>query len=131
MQEKPAQEDRGAVGPGSTALVTGATGFVGSRVALRLASLGCAVRAIVRRMGAAPELRSAGIAEIEGDFVEAAVARQAAAGADLVVHCAATAGPDLAPVRRVNADGTRSIAHAALAAGVSRYIQISTGSVYR
>ena len=131
MEKKPTPPDGVAFAPGSTALVTGATGFVGSRVAMRLAALGCAVRAIVRHSGAAPELRSAGVAEIEGDFVEPDIARRAADGVHMVVHCAATSGPDLAPVRRVNAEGTRAIADAALAAGCRRYVQISTGSVYR
>ncbi|HEY6221065.1 MAG TPA: NAD(P)-dependent oxidoreductase [Candidatus Eisenbacteria bacterium] len=117
--------------PGTTVLVTGATGFVGSRVALRLAALGPRVRAIVRRAGAAPDLASAGIEEIEGDFVDRDVARRAAVGVDLVVHCAATSGPDLEPVRRVNAKGTRSVVDAALAAGCRRYVHISTCSVYR
>lgn len=128
MEEKRLQNEQGA--SGSTVLVTGTTGFVGSRVALRLASLGFRVRAIVRRTGAAPDLPGAGVEEIEGDFVDCDVARRAAVGADLVVHCAATSGPDLDLVRRVNADGTRSVVDAAVAAECRRYIQISTGSVY-
>ncbi len=88
------------------------------------------MRAIVRRTGTSPDLRASGIDEIEGDFVDPEVARRAAAGADLVVHCAATSGPDLDPVRRVNAEGTRAVAEAAIAAGCRRYVQISTGSVY-
>ena len=111
--------------------MTGASGFVGSRVALRLAALGSRVRAIVRRPGAASDLGSAGIEEIEGDFVDRDLARRAAIGADFVVHCAATSGPDLDPVRRVNAKGTVSVVDAALAAGSRRYVHISTCSVYR
>ncbi len=111
--------------------MTGATGFVGSRVARRLAALGSRVRAIVRRAGSGPDLAGAGIEEIEGDFAGRDVAHRAAAGADLVVHCAATSGPDLEPVRRVNAEGTRAMIEAALAAGCRRYVHISTCSVYR
>ena len=111
--------------------MTGATGFVGSRVARRLAALGSRVRAIVRRAGSAPDLAGAGIEEIEGDFAGRDVAHRAAAGADLVVHCAATSGPDLEPVRRVNAEGTRAMVEAALSAGCRRYVHISTCSVYR
>jgi nucleoside-diphosphate-sugar epimerase len=48
-----------------------------------------------------------------------------------VVHCAATAGPDLEPVRRVNVDGTQSVIDAARAAGARRCVHISTVSVYR
>jgi nucleoside-diphosphate-sugar epimerase len=48
-----------------------------------------------------------------------------------VIHCAATGGPDLDPVRRVNSEGTRSMVDAALGAGATRFIHISTVSVYR
>ena len=130
MKPKSLRIDGEAELSGATVLVTGGTGFVGSRVALRLAALGSRVRTIVRRAGAAPELRSAGVEEIEGDFVEPEVARRAAVGADLVVHCAATSGSDLDPVRRVNAEGTRSMVDAALAAGGRRYVHASTCSVY-
>jgi len=131
MEPESLRTDQGAKSPGSTVLVTGATGLVGSRVALRLAALGSRVRAIVRRAGGAPDLGSAGIEEIEGDFVDRDVARRAAAGVDLVVHCAATSGPDLEAVRRVNSEGTHAVVDAALAAGCRRYVHISTCSVYR
>jgi nucleoside-diphosphate-sugar epimerase len=113
-----------------TVLLTGGNGFVGSRVARRLLARGHRVRAIVRRAGAAPELRHPLTEEIEGDFIDPAVARRAAEGCGLVVHCAATAGPDPETVRRVNVDGTRSVLEAALAAGATRYIHVSTLSVY-
>lgn len=109
-------------------LLTGANGFVGSRIARRLAAAGRRVRAIVRKPGTAPS--DAGIEEIEGDFMRPETARTAVAGADAVVHCAATVGPDLEPVRRVNTEGTRVLVEAALASGVRRYVQISTISVY-
>ena len=67
---------------------------------------------------------------VRGDFVDPAVAASAVAGVRTVVHCAATAGPELEPVRRVNVDGTRALVEASLANGVDRYIQISTLSVY-
>lgn len=111
-------------------LLTGGNGFVGSRVARRLVSLGWRVRAIVRSAGAAPELRSPLVEEIEGDFVLPEVSGPAARGVDYVLHAAATAGPDLDAVRRVNTDGTRTMVEAALAAKVRRYVQISTVSVY-
>jgi nucleoside-diphosphate-sugar epimerase len=110
-------------------LVTGGTGFVGGRVARRLAGNGRRVRAIVRATGS-PELQAPGIEEIEGDFTRPEIARPAARGADAVVHCAATAGPDLETARRVNVEGTRAMVEAATEAGARRYVQISTLSVY-
>jgi nucleoside-diphosphate-sugar epimerase len=112
-------------------LLTGATGFVGSRVARRLLAAGVPVRAIVRRAGADAELaQHAGYGEVVGDFVDADVALEAAKGCACVVHAAATSGPELEPVRRVNVEGTRAMLDAARSAGARRYVQISTLSVY-
>jgi nucleoside-diphosphate-sugar epimerase len=111
-------------------LLTGGNGFVGSRVAKRLIALGHAIHAVVRRAGTEQDLASPLTTVIEGDFVDPVVTRRAAEGCQVVIHCAATAGPDLEPVRRVNVDGTRSVIDAALAAGCRRFIQVSTISVY-
>lgn len=107
---------------------------MGSRVARRLVAAGRRVRAIVRAKGAAPELADPALAgwieEVEGDFTRPEIAGPAAAGAAAVVHCAATGGPDIEAARRVNAEGTRAMVEAAERAGVRRYVQISTLSVY-
>jgi len=114
-----------------TVLLTGGNGFVGSRVAARLLELGCNIRAIVRTAGQEPELRNACVTEIEGDFVDPAITGPAAKGANFVIHCAATGGPDIDSARRVNTDGTRVVCKAALESQPERYVQISTGSVYQ
>lgn len=117
----------------TTFLLTGCTGFVGSRIARRLLGAGASIRAIVRRPDADPALNRRdfpGYEEIVGDFVDPAVAARAAEGCGVVIHAAATAGPDIEPVRRINAEGTRSMLEAARAAGAGRYVQISTISVY-
>ena len=111
-------------------LLTGATGFVGSRIARRLLDSGAPVRSIVRRAGTDSTLFHPLYEEIVGDFVDPAVAAGAAVGCGHVIHVAATGGPDLEPVRRINVDGTVSMLEAAKAAGASRFIQISTVSVY-
>jgi nucleoside-diphosphate-sugar epimerase len=111
-------------------LLTGATGFVGSRIARRLLAHGSPVRSIVRRGGADSSLIHPLYEEVVGDFVDPAVASRAAEGCSRVIHAAATGGPDLEPVRRVNVDGTVSMLAAARAAGATRFVHISTVSVY-
>jgi nucleoside-diphosphate-sugar epimerase len=113
-----------------TILVTGANGFVGSRVVGRLLDDGYHVRALVRRAGVTPELQRDGVTEVEGSFLDPADVQRALDGADAVVHTAATAGPDLDEVREVNKGGTAMLARAAIAARVERFVHISTASVY-
>ncbi|MFN8177707.1 MAG: NAD(P)-dependent oxidoreductase [bacterium] len=115
---------------GTTALVTGANGFVGTRLSRRLLEKGAAVRALVRKAGGSGELAAAGATEIVGEFTEAGAAREATAGVDVVVHCAAAFGPDLAGARAVNEGGTRKLVAASRAAGAKRFVQISTVAVY-
>jgi nucleoside-diphosphate-sugar epimerase len=123
---KPEKSDH----PARRVLLTGGNGFVGSRVAKRLAADGYLIRAIVRRADGSADLSRPNFEQVEGDFVEADLTRRVAEGCGLVIHCAATAGPDLDPVRRVNVEGTRSVLAAARASGARRVIHISTVSVY-
>lgn len=110
-------------------LVTGATGTVGSEVAARLADEGFHVRALVRRDADAWEKR--GVTPVLGDLKDRDAVVAAAQGVDIVVHAAAYIGSDWDEARAVNVLGTESIAQAALAAGASRLVHISTGSVYQ
>jgi nucleoside-diphosphate-sugar epimerase len=111
-------------------LVTGANGFVGTYVSQRLLTEGMRVRALVRNPAARAELERAGIEVLLGDFTEARVQEAAVRGAHCVVHTAATAAPELAEARRVNAQATASLAEAALAAGCQRFVHISTMAIY-
>lgn len=111
---------------GTTVLVTGANGFVGGRVAQRLLADGARVRALVRRAGTAP----AGCEEVVGDFTERDTVADTLGDVGAVVHCAATAGDDLAHVRHVNTTGTRAVVDAMLDRGVHRLVHISTAAVY-
>jgi 2-alkyl-3-oxoalkanoate reductase len=115
---------------GATFLVTGANGFVGARVAHRLAGSGVRVHALVRRAGTSQLLDSPGVTEIEGDVTDPATCLGVSSGVQAIVHCAATAGDDLAHVRHVNVGATRAILDAARAAEVLRCVHISTAAVY-
>lgn len=115
---------------GSVALVTGANGFVGSRVTHYLANLGATVRALVRRPREHESLAGDGVSLVQGDVTDAAALVAAVQGVNLIVHCAAVAGPDLETSLQVNGQGTANLVAAALAAGCERFIHISTTSVY-
>ncbi len=111
----------------STVVVTGATGFVGGRVARRLRARGDDVVAIVRRpsdaLGAiGVDQRTVALGDLEG-------LQEAGRGATAIVHAAAVAGPDRATAHAVNVDGTQAVTGAALLAG-QRLIHVSTTSVY-
>jgi nucleoside-diphosphate-sugar epimerase len=111
--------------------VTGATGFIGRALCRRLAAAGWAVRAITRAAG-----REAGAVAV-GDLGPDTDWRAAVAGVDCVVHCAgrahvlAEADPDpLAAYRRVNVRATEGLARQAAAAGVRRFVYLSSIGVH-
>lgn len=109
-------------------LVTGANGFVGSRVCRRLSGAGVDVRALVRRADA--DLSLAGDVDVAVASLDDPVALADALGEIThVVHCAAAAGPDHDVAAAVNVTGTRTLLEAAAAAGVQRVVHVSTTSV--
>lgn len=127
------------------ALVTGATGLVGSHIVERLLGDGWDVRAMVREGRGAGSgkrnagsadvgpgwLRSLGVELISGDILDQAAFARAAAGCEAVFHTAAAITPHggWEEFRRVNVDGTRNAIAAAEGAG-ARLLQLSSVAVY-
>lgn len=112
----------------STVVVTGANGLVGSHVVQALSERGAAVRAVVRRVGTAPDLP--GVEEHVGDFADAAFAAEVVAGTDALVTTVHPLGSGRDDQRRVGLDGTLTIASAATDAGVPLVVHVSTAGVY-
>lgn len=111
-------------------IVTGATGFVGSHLLPRLLSLG-PVTTLQRPGG--PNAVPPGCEALTGDITRPADLA-ALPQADVVVHLAAEASPqraaaDPAAARRVNVEGTRNVAQAAMERG-AHLVFLSTGQVY-
>ena len=112
-------------------LVTGATGFLGRAVADHLAAGGRSVRAAVRRL---PDEASDGTETVAvGDLSADTDWSAALDGVGTVVHCAArahvlkeTAADPLAQFRAVNTEATLALARQAAAAGVRRFVFISS-----
>jgi dihydroflavonol-4-reductase len=71
-----------------TALVTGATGFIGRHVVAGLLDRGVAVRALVRSEAKADHLRRDGVETVPGSLADIDRWQRSLAGCDAVFHCA-------------------------------------------
>ena len=112
-------------------LVTGATGFIGGALAAALRDHGDDVRGLVRDPDRARGVAPDGVELVTGDVTDPASLRAAVAGVDRVFHTAGLVGDWLDPraARRVNVEGTRNLLAAADAAGVGRFVHMSSLSV--
>ncbi|HXV57853.1 MAG TPA: NAD-dependent epimerase/dehydratase family protein [Gaiellaceae bacterium] len=116
------------------AFVTGATGFVGGRLAARLRERGDDVVALVRSPERAAALRELGCELVEGDLSSRETLERAAAGCDAAFHLAAIYESGIPARRRdevvaVNVTGTENVLDAAAAAGVARIVHVSSNVV--
>ncbi|GAA2335262.1 NAD(P)-dependent oxidoreductase [Streptomyces kunmingensis] len=115
-------------------LVTGATGQVGRRFVPRLlqsAAPGDEVRVLVRDAARGERFAGLGAQVMVGDLRDAEVLGKATAGADAVVNVAAAfRGVPDEEARAVNRDAAIELGRAAVASGVRRFVQVSTGLVY-
>ncbi len=117
-------------------MVTGGTGFVGAHSTKALLDAGHEVRLLVRqpaRIDAA--LRPLGVAErpdhVVGDMVDEGAVREAVAGCDAVLHCAAVVALDrrrAAEVLDANPRGVRTVVEAAVEAGADSVVHVSSTS---
>ncbi len=104
--------------------ITGATGFVGTHLVECLRQAGRNIRVIARR----PESVVRGdIDVVEGDLASPDALARLCQGAEVVVHCAGkTAACSRAEYDEVNVSGTEAVLRAAGAAGVSRFVHVSS-----
>ena len=111
--------------------MTGASGFLGCRLVERLVLAEKAqVRALAHRPGKALRLARLPVEIAWGDLRAPASLAAAVADCEVVVHCAALGGNDRRASREVNVEGTRRLARAAAAAGVRRFVHISSIAVH-
>ena len=110
--------------------LTGGTGFVGSHTAQHLVTGGCRVVMLARDKRRVPSGLGNYAEIVEGDLADRAMTLDLLRGCDAVVHCAKSNHPD--PTRRADADitGTMRLLDRAVAAGVRRFVYLSSISAY-
>ncbi len=113
------------------ALVTGATGFLGSHVARVLAEQGAELRLLVRPTSDLRNISDLNADRVVGDLRDAASIEKALSGCDVVFHVAAdyrlwVRGRDSDEMYRSNVEGTRAVLEAARKQGVRRVVYTSS-----
>jgi nucleoside-diphosphate-sugar epimerase len=109
------------------ALVTGATGFVGSHLAEALRRRGDEVTALVRSPKKAEALGALGVRVVPGDLDDAGSLARAVEGQEVIFHVAGlVAARNESEFMRCNRDGTASLIAATTGAGASRFVLVSS-----
>jgi NADH dehydrogenase len=105
-------------------LVTGASGAIGQRLVRELVSRAYGVRVLSRR---ASQPDQPGLEHAQGDLLDAASLERAAEGTDSVFHLAAVTHTHREEhYEQVNTTGTRLLLKASAAAGVQKFLFVSS-----
>ena len=118
-----------------TVFVTGAAGFIGSRVAGLLRARGDDVAAVTRDSVGASALRDIGVRLVEGNLSSDGGIRDAMAGADAVIHIAGSYRIGIPVSARpamyeANVTVTERVLDAAIAGKIPRIVHVSTINVF-
>jgi nucleoside-diphosphate-sugar epimerase len=109
------------------ALVTGATGFVGSHLTEALRRRGDAVTVLARSARKAEALRPLGVTVVEGDLHGTAALARAVEGQDVIYHVAGrVSARNEAEFLQANQAGTGNLVAAAQVGGRPRFVLVSS-----
>jgi len=114
-------------------LVTGSTGGVGSTLVERLLARGYEVRALARKTSDISHLKTTKAEIVFGDITEYGTLPPIVKGIDIVFHCAAKVTPGWGTWPEYEATtvkGTENMLGASAAAGVKRFLHVSSMAVY-
>jgi nucleoside-diphosphate-sugar epimerase len=113
-------------------LITGATGFIGGRLAQSMVEQGKQVRCLVRASSDTSALDKLDVEIAVGNLVDAHSLARAAEGCRYVLHCGALVS-DWATAEEIvgtNVAGTRNLLQASVDASVQRFVHFSSTDVY-
>jgi oxidoreductase len=113
-------------------LITGATGFIGGRLAERLVQEGYSVRGLVRASSDTSLLDELDVQIAVGDLTRARSLARAVEGCHYVFHCGALVSDwaTTEEIARTNVEGTRNLLEASAGGSVRRFIHFSSTDVY-
>lgn len=111
-------------------LVTGSTGFLGSRIVETLMVNGFKVRAFVRKTSKLDKLKNLGVEICVGDIADFASLRLAFKGIDYVVHAAADTVGSVEGGRVSTIQGTENVLALRKEYRIKKLVYISSCSVY-
>jgi len=112
-------------------LVTGATGHIGSMVVRELVNRGHRTVALVRHHSDRRGLEDVDVELVEGDVLDRASVDRAAAGTEIVIHCAANFAiwaKNESEILKPALEGTRNVLQAAARAGTRRVVHTSSAA---
>ena len=99
-------------------------------MAIRFANEGADVKGLIRDRNYLNKYQDLGITPIIGDLNDSEILFDALKDIDIVIHCAAYLGNELEEAVKSNVSGVDNIAKVSLAAGIKKFIHISTLSVF-
>jgi len=113
--------------------ITGATGFVGTHLANRMAQTNHQMYCLVRPTSNTDKLKQLGAVLVPGDVTDRDSLLIGMKGCDWVCHLAATVSfwePSKQTYTYINVEGTRNLMEVALEMGVSKVVHVSSAVVY-
>ena len=114
------------------ALVTGATGFIGSSLVRELLKDGVGVRVLVRKHSDTSNIDGLDVELAYGDILDSESIRLAVSGCEFLYHTAALYAlwvPNKKVLYDINVEGTKNVLNAALQVGVQKAVYTSSMTI--